>query len=411
MGCGSSTQVGATDNPTPTDELDENGSNSGTNPVDGQVVDVEGESNGNLLDKSPLPPIKAGDKDNPHPTDETTTDGVLRPKTSNPNHRSPRRLPKLTGPIGSLPQVEDMNEDSSEEVDTTERGVGTNSNIDSASIRSLNTLNPEKDTEGKEDDDLDVVATPAISAKGSKTSVRSAQPTPVPPSSKDGSTLSLKAEGEAEEGTAEEKPSRKSSLHSTKKSTLSLRKNSSHSLLKSSTSSRRASSTSKNEQSEHPDESVEAPEVGNSSRRGSSEEKDDDPTPPADDPANSGTEEEGTPPEPEGSENGEEPADDPTDSGTEVEGTPPEQEGSQNGEEPEESAEHDENEAIEKAEEQNEPEDEGIHEESEDKPADGDKIATELADAPPEIDNETPMTANDLGTADPSRSNSAVQVS
>lgn len=44
MGCGSSTQIGATDNPTSADEHDENGTNAGTNSVDGQVVDVEGKN-------------------------------------------------------------------------------------------------------------------------------------------------------------------------------------------------------------------------------------------------------------------------------------------------------------------------------------------------------------------------------
>lgn len=291
------------------------------------------------MDKSPLPPIKGGDKDSPHPLEEDSKDGVLRPKTSNPNHRSPRRLPKLTGPVVTLPQVEDMNEDSSEEVDTTERGVGTSSNVDNVSIRSLNTLNPGNGSDEKADDDLDVVATPAISAKGSKTSVRSAQPTPVPPSSENGSKLSLKAAVE-EEGVIENnesaQPSRRSSMHSTKKSTLSLRKSSSHSLLKSSTSSRRGSTTSKQETSSHQDESAEVPEVGTGSRRGSTEEELDEPTATADDP---------------------------TDSGTEVEGTPPEKEGSEDGDEQAIGSEQgDDEEANEKSEGENEPEDEGIHE-------------------------------------------------
>ena len=81
------------------------------------------------LDKSPLPPI--GNKpDNPIPSEE---DPLPRPKTSHQSNRSPRRLPKLVGEVGKLPQlIDDVNEEEDEdeeevevEVETTEKATDT----------------------------------------------------------------------------------------------------------------------------------------------------------------------------------------------------------------------------------------------------------------------------------------------
>ena len=58
-----------------------------------------------MLDKAPLPPIKGVEMSVTKEEDPTP-----RPKTSNVL-RSPRRLPKLTGNVGTLPEVEDLEED------------------------------------------------------------------------------------------------------------------------------------------------------------------------------------------------------------------------------------------------------------------------------------------------------------
>eukprot|EP00095_Tigriopus_kingsejongensis_P006148 maker-scaffold730_size105374-snap-gene-0.22 protein:Tk06148 transcript:maker-scaffold730_size105374-snap-gene-0.22-mRNA-1 annotation:"---NA---" len=385
MGCGSSTQVGSAENQPSSDQKENEDSQAeGQQVLNGETVEdlevgEEGSKNRPTLDKAPLPPIKGKENDSQEEEEEAKdADPMPRPKTSNLS-RSPRRLPKLSDNIGPLPEVEDDNEDSSDEVDTAERGVGTTP-IDTVSILSLG-----KGGLTATDDDHDVV-----SMSASKLSVRSNMPTPVPPSSQSGSHLSLnveQADGHNEDGEDQDSRSATRASHVNEDAVDSppMSRKSSRASLSRSTSRKNStaiSAASSRKQSTHSqqDTSTEAGEVGAGSR-GSSRPASVKSSPEVDPGATS----EAEPPQNDEDEagNDQDPAD--NDSGTEVEGTPTEKE----------------DEADSKAASE-EPEDEGIHEDNEPKPADpDDQIQTE-------IENETPIII--AGGTDPSRASSAVPV-